>query len=321
MSDYVGQLRDVRGELSELTREQRAQIRAAQELGVSTSKLSEEYGVSEAAIKRLNEATELQSNLMGKTLVERATTLLGAIQSLDSQGLRPAKSSFDEIVSAMVAAQDVMRSTGQAGEAMYMRLEVARRRFMGLTPEGLIPSLSPFQNQFTSPDVSPYLEANVDAYIQATEMKIDAENRFQAEQGETERAIEEGILIIGESKDAHKDASDAAVEGTDRATAGYGRLKGAVLESAAAVKIATDAHMDWVQAYKDAGFFVADPGAIVRPLDRSGWQGAISGGGPSTIVNVDARNGIYDGGSQELADRVTQAMIDSLRARGITVGA
>lgn len=308
MHDYAAELRDAKKESAELTGEQLKQIRAAQELGVSTKQLAEEYDVSEAAIKRLNEQTKLQQELLGTGVVQKATDLLDALQALDRQGLRPTATGFDAIVSSMEAAQRVMESTGQAGERLYGRLEEARRRFSGLTPEGLIPQIgrnanggSAFTSSFNlEPPNLPTEDLESNGMLQDARARLEMEQALQA-------AMEAHADALGEETAAYMAAGEAAEASTSTAIKGYGGLKQAALEAAAALKVAVPPGFDWTQAYKDAGFFVNDA-ANRRPAATGGYWGdtALQG----ATIHVDARDANFDDAAavERMADRVFAAL-------------
>jgi hypothetical protein len=300
MVDYVGRLRDAKDAAGDLTREQQAQIKAALELGRGVQDLADEYGTSVEAIRLFVEQLKTQDQLMGRPIIDKAEGLLEALEALRAQGLAPARSEFAGIVDSMIAAQKVMESTGRAAEAMYSQMEAARRRFSGLTAEGLIPSTHLGVPLAQAPGIEQDLQMQTDL-----QNAHDEANRVLAEQIQQQNELSQAL---DDTAQAHTEANEAAVEGADKAAKGYGRLTGQILEASAALKIMIPLGTSWTQAYKDAGFFVDEAGGAMRPSYTQTRQRAATSSG--VVVSVNASGAFFDSPEsiERLADKVGSAL-------------
>lgn len=302
-SDYTAQLAKAIEATSKLTAEQRRQIAAGLELGKSTADLADEYGVTTQAIEKVVASLRLQDELMGRPAVEKARDLLAALEQLRQQGIQPQRDAWAGIVSTLETAQSAMETTGRVAEGLYERIEAARRRFVGLTPEGLIPSTHLGVGLSQAPSIGP--------------QPLDLQTMIQDAAAESERLLAERIAqendlasAVGETAEAHRQAGEAAAESANEGVRGYEQLKLAVLQASSALKVMVPEGFSWTQAFKDAGFFVNDAGSF-RPLphrDRS-----FSNLAP---IVINAQGSFLDSPEslERLADRVGNAL--SRRTRG-----
>lgn len=80
---YAQQLAKVRGEIANLTTAQRAEIDAAQQLGVSTDELEDKYGLTDGALKLLTRTTAAAA-APPKTLATEVAALMKWVEGLNS---------------------------------------------------------------------------------------------------------------------------------------------------------------------------------------------------------------------------------------------
>lgn len=307
VASYVEKLAEARKESADLTAEQRRQIAAATELGKSVQDLADEYGVSVTAIKLFNESLKIQNDLMGVDTLQKASALLDVLSRMEKEGVRPASDAFDDIVKSMTEAQHVMESTGQAGEAMYQRLEAARRKFSGLTPEGLLPSthLGIPTAQAPNIDQSPSELGNL---LQDIQQAIDKEFEWNS-------AIDDTQAGLVDVTQAQKQAGDASAAATRAGIDGYKELHRAILDATTAIKLAipeSDRLKNiWTEAYKAAGFFVDINSGAVRGGNPSKPNGGAMGGSP-VVVNMNVPHGFSAAGAQATADAVGRAILNRI---------
>jgi hypothetical protein len=274
--------------------------------------LSESAAQLEANNRKIQ---SLQDGLTGEESIDRARTLLIALERLGNEGVAPMASQWDSIAKTTGEAMAVMEEYGNTGTELYARLTAAHRQFAGLTADGLIPTL-PQDLKLLHAMATTALPSVSDAATQSAIAMIRMENAVAADA--------EALESMAEAADFSMAVVGTMPQGNAAAASSFDALAASMQRTiSAAVDLAT---VDLDNAYSQAGFIAHGSLSGIRPTRAPQANAPLPAGLPSggrfggaVTVNVDARDSFYDtpSGVSKLAEKVGQSVVSQMRGRGV----